>query len=639
MAWGGTAPGGASAPAWGVVPTGGSSPVTRGWCRPWWTSPPGQPPWARPALLGVAVVAGVLYCWRAGTYLEGYYAAAVRSMSMSWHNFVFASFDPAGTVTLDKLPGAFWVQALSVRAFGVGTRAIILPQAVEGVVSVLVLYRVVRRLSGPRAALLASALLALAPAAVALDRGNISDTLMILLLLAAADATVSALDAGRPSRLLLAGLWVGLAFQAKMLEAWIVLPAFVLVYLVAGPGTWRRRLLGAGSLAVAAVVVSVSWMTAVTLTPTASRPYVDGSQHDSVFQQVFVYNGIGRVDQETPNQLLSRSTGIPLPPVPPPAWNRLLTGPLGRDGGWLLPAALVSAVGGLVATRRRPRGDPDRAHALLWGVWLVALGVGFSVSASLNAYYVAALAPAVAALVASGARLAWQRRDSAVARVTVAATVVATVGYAVWLLPSSGTGLPGWLAPAAVVVGVVAVVAVGTTLVTGRLAAAAVVALVASVTAVTMVPSVAAVSVAVTRLGPFDTPFQPRPVTAGIRAFFDVLGTTGRLLPTLERARDGAPFLLATETSAVAAPFIYDSGQEVLPIGGYTGTIPEPSLATLRTLVHAGAFHLVIQSHSPTDTRLVWIERHCLAVTPTSGTGVPAATAGRFAVYYCLRSA
>ena len=319
-------------------------------------------------------MAAALYSWRAGAYLEAYYAAAVRSMSLSWHNFAFASFDPAGTVTLDKLPGAFWVQALSVRLFGVHTWAIVLPQAVEGVLSVLVLYRVVRRLSGARAALLAAALLAAAPAAVALDRGNISDSLMILLLLLAADATVSALTTGRWPWLALAGLWVGLAFQAKMIEAWIVLPALLAVYVVAGPGSWRRRVLGAGMSAIVAAVVSVSWMTAVTLTPTSSRPYVDGSQDDSVFQQVFVYNGIGRVDQESPNQLLSRSIGIPLPPPPPPSWNRLLTGPLGRDGGWLLPPALISGIAALVVTRRRPRQDRDRAHAILWGPWLVALG-------------------------------------------------------------------------------------------------------------------------------------------------------------------------------------------------------------------------------------------------------------------------
>src|ERR1700683_350872 len=153
-----------------------------------WRSPADQPGWARPTLLGIAALSALLYTVRGGTYLEAYYAASVRSMSMSWHDFFFAAFDPAGTVTLDKLPGAFWIQALSVRAFGVGTWAIILPQVVEGVLSVLVLYRIVRRLCGPAAGLTAAALVALAPATVALNRGNIADSFMILALLLAADA-------------------------------------------------------------------------------------------------------------------------------------------------------------------------------------------------------------------------------------------------------------------------------------------------------------------------------------------------------------------------------------------------------------------------------------------------------------------
>ena len=284
----------------------------------------------------VAALAAVLYGWRAGSSLEGYYAAAVRSMSMSWHNFVFGAFDPAGTVTLDKLPGAFWVQALAVRLLGVHTWVIVLPQVIEGVLSVLVLYRVVRKLCGPAVALLAAALLAVSPASVALDRGNISDTLMILLLLLAADAAVTATVGGRWPWMLVAGVWVGLAFQAKMIEAWTVLPALAVVYAVAATGTLRRRALVVGAMLVVAGLTSVSWMTAVTLTPTGARPYVDGSHDDSVFQQVFVYNGIGRVDQESPNQLLSHSIGLSIPPPPPPGWRRLFRGGLGRDVGWLL---------------------------------------------------------------------------------------------------------------------------------------------------------------------------------------------------------------------------------------------------------------------------------------------------------------
>ncbi|MGO9559584.1 MAG: ArnT family glycosyltransferase [Acidimicrobiales bacterium] len=314
-----------------------------------------QPAWTRPALITLAAFAAVLYAWRAGSYLEIYYAAAVRSMSMSWHDFAFGAFDPAGTVTLDKLPGAFWVQALSVRIFGLHTWAIILPQVIEGTLTILVAYRAVRRLSGPIAALAAASVLVISPATATLDRGNISDTLMVLLIVLAANATVSAIVTGHARHLLFAGLWVGLAFQAKMIEAWFVLPALALVYVVAAPPAWRRRALGICALGLVAGVVSMSWMTYVTLTPASQRPYVDGSQDNSVFQQVFVYNGFGRLDEATPDQLLTRSIGLRIGNgvTPPPAWNRLLAGADGRDTGWLVPPALIVLVAGLVARAKR----------------------------------------------------------------------------------------------------------------------------------------------------------------------------------------------------------------------------------------------------------------------------------------------
>jgi hypothetical protein len=389
-------------------------------------------------------------------------------------------------------------------------------------------------------------------------------------------------------------------------------------------------------MAIVAAVVSLSRMTVVTLTPSSTRPYIDGSQNDSLYQQVFVYNGFGRLDQASPNQLLTRAIGIKIPPPPPPGWKRLLTGPFGRCIGWLLPAALVALVAGLVESRGRPRGDPVRANALLWGTWLVALGVVFSVGSSINSYYTAALSPAIAGLIGAGAIMAWKRRASTWAGLTVAATVLTTAGYAAWLLPATGTGLPGWLEPAVLTAGVVG--AASLLLSAWRRAPAALlsVSLAASVVAVMLVPAVASVSVAAERLGPFDTPFQPVAVTTGVRAFFGATAAAARLLPRLEQVRRGAPFLMATQTSALAAPFIFVSGQEVLPIGGYTGTIPEPSLAALTSMVHSGAFHLVLQSPSATDPRLVWIARHCISVPQPTGQGVPSGT--RYAIYYCLKS-
>src|SRR6476646_2528708 len=288
----------------------------------------------RLALAAIAAVAGLFYAWALGQdTLEYYYGAAVRSMSMSWHDFIFGAFDPAATITLDKLPGAFWLQALSVRAFGFHPWALVLPQVIEGIVTVLVLYRAVARLAGPAAGLIAALILAVSPATVALDRGNISDSLMILLLVLAAEAVSAAIAGedgrfgrfgGATGRLVLAGVWVGLAFQAKMIEAWMVLPAMGLAYLLAGPGPAARRV---GQLVIAGVVaglVSVSWMTAAALVPAADRPYVDGSHDDSIFEQVFSYNGFLRFGDQTPQQLLAGTlkpgTGPPTattgPPVP-----------------------------------------------------------------------------------------------------------------------------------------------------------------------------------------------------------------------------------------------------------------------------------------------------------------------------------
>ena len=147
----------------------------------------------RVVLLVIAAVAGLSYGWALSRDpLEPYYEAAVRSMSMSWRNFAFGAFDPKGTITLDKLPGAFWVQALAVRAFGFHTWVMVMPQVVEGVLTVLILYNAVSRLAGPTAGLIAAAVLAASPATVALNRGNISDSLMILLVVLAADATSAA---------------------------------------------------------------------------------------------------------------------------------------------------------------------------------------------------------------------------------------------------------------------------------------------------------------------------------------------------------------------------------------------------------------------------------------------------------------
>ena len=596
-----------------------------------WTSPPDQPRWARPSLLAIAVVSAGLYGWRLGSTTEIFYAAADRSMSMSWHNFFFAAFDPAATISIDKLPGAFWIQALSVRLFGAHTWALALPQVVEGVLSVLVLYRAVRRCAGPVAGIIAAAVLGISPATVTLNRGNVADSLLVLLLVLAVDALVSALRTGRLTSMVMAGVWVGLAFQAKMVAAWLVLPALVVAYLIAAGTRPSLRITRVSAMVAVAVAVSLSWIAIVSMIPHQDRPYVDGSTNDSLVSQVFDYNGFGRVNRPLPNQVLGRTLGISFLAEPAPAASatRLLEGAPGRDTGWLLPASVMVMPVLLWSRRRHPRTDRLRASVVLWGCWLVVFAAVFSVSA-INWYYLGDLSPPTAALLGIAASQAWAHRTVPAVQAVVLGIIVVSVAYAAWLLPSTGTGVPSWLTGVAVALGFLAVGTIAALAVTGRTAASVAGAL-SVVAAMVAVPTVASASVVVNDLGAFDTPFQTTALTAFNKSFFGAPLQPIATLPTIERVRNGAPDVLATQTSVIAAPFIFATGQEVLPIGGYDGSTPEPTLAALRSAIAHGVFHLVLTASHTDDMRALFIQQHCLPVHPPG----PSPTVS-LRVSYCL---
>jgi len=579
-----------------------------------------RPTVPRVLLLLIAGLAGLSYAWGISQdALEPFYAAAVRSMAANWHNFFFGAFDPAGTITLDKLPGAFWVQALSVRIFGYHTWAIVLPQVIEGVLSVLFLYRAVNRLRGTTAALIAAFILAASPATVALNRGNIADTAMTLFLVLAADALSAALVSGRQRYLVYAGVWVGIAFQAKMLEAWLVLPAFGLAYLFGRKERWAHKVRQVVVAGLVAAVVSLSWMTVVTLTPARDRPYVDGSQNNSVYQQVFVYDGFGRANQQPAFQQFLG--GIHLSPEvlngPSPAWNRLVQGELGRDTGWLLPAALAIGIGGLF-TRRR-------SYFILWTGWLIPMVLVFSDVFIMHAYYTAALAPPIAAILAAGIASLWESRTEvrsvALRRCGAAGLVVAgTVAYGIWLTRSSGANAPTWLGPLAASLGIAAVLLLVASAAAWSRRWILAVALTVGTAAILVIPASGAVLLASDHQGFTSSPFDSRKTTALYEALLGLSETKeiAKIVPVFEKLQMGSPYVMAVYTSAVASEFISATGKEFLPIGGFTGSIPEPTINQLEGMIRAGKFHLVLLTGGH-DPRLTWIAHHCQHLGPGSG--------------------
>jgi 4-amino-4-deoxy-L-arabinose transferase-like glycosyltransferase len=597
-----------------------------------WRSPAGQPGWARPALLAVAALAAVLYAWNiASVDFAPYYSVAVKSMSESWKAFFYGGFDPAATITIDKLGGAFVPQALSARIFGFHPWSLALPQVVEGVVTVLVMYRAVRQWAGEMPGLIAALLLTLTPIVASVFGHPMEDSALIMCLVLAADAWQRAVETGRLRSLVLSGVWVGLGFQAKMLQAWMILPALFIGYLAAVPAdtaasaAWRRLLTRLWQLAVAGVAmlaVSLSWILLFTLTPAADRPYVDGSTDNSAVAMVFGYNGVERFGISFPGAVssgpgISGGTagsggaggpggyGGPGDPFGLPGGVfKLLSGWYGPQAGWLLPLAGLGLVAGLYLTRWARRGNPVRCGFLMWGIWLCTAIVVFSVMTTLpHTAYLAMLAPPVAALSAAGiCMLAHLYRAGRPSGWLLPAAVLVEVLWAVFLWRGYRGFLP-WALTAALAAGsVAALILAAARLAQGFPRRAADVAVALGVAAMFAAPatwtaSVLDVNYAGTSFdasaGPADghglfSTFQgpvlgwafgsSQTLTLQTQAIYDYVGAR----------RDGAAYLLAVASWTQTSRFILATGQEAMPLGGFSGTVLTPTLARVQDLVRDG---------------------------------------------------
>jgi 4-amino-4-deoxy-L-arabinose transferase-like glycosyltransferase len=580
-------------------------------------------------VIGLLLATAALYLWglSASGWANPFYSAAAQAGATGWKAWFFGSLDGANAITVDKTPAALWVMSASVRLFGLNTWSILVPEALMGVASVGVLYATVRRTAGPAAGLIAGAVLATTPVATLMFRFNNPEALLVLLLTLAGYATLRAVERAGTRWLLLAGACVGFGFLTKMLQAFLILPVFALVYLVAAPTSpWRRvrQVLAAG----AAVVGSAGWWIAVVmLVPASARPYVGGSQHNSILELTLGYNGFGRLSGDETGSVGGVGGGWGQT-----GWSRMFDGEIGGQIAWLVPAALILLVAGGWSTWRAPRTDRVRAGLLLWGGWLVTTGLIFSYMQGIfHAYYTVALAPAVGAVVGIGAVRLWASRARMIESLVLAMTCAATAMWAYTLLTRSATWYPA-LRTAILVAGLGAAALL---VIVGRLprpagpaiAGLALSAALAGPLAYSLSTAASAHTGAIPSAGPAvaggfggrgggggapggggATGGAPGGggamgggATGGGMArgggMGGLLGATtpsAELTATLTSGSSRYTWVAATVGANNAAGYQLATEEPVLALGGFNGTDPSPTLAQFQQYVAAGRIHYFI---------------------------------------------
>lgn len=580
--------------------------------------------------LAVAVLlllTAVLYVWdlSVNRYANEFYSAAVQAGTQNAKAWLFGSLDPANSITVDKPPAAYWVTTAFARVFGFSSWTVLLPQALEGVGSVWLLYATVRRLSGHRAGLIAGAVLAMTPVAVLMFRFNNPDALLVLLTTLASYCVVRALPRGSLRWMVFAGVAIGFAFLTKMMAGLLVVPALALTYLVAAPTTVRARI-GHVLASGAAVVVSAGWYVAlVELWPAGSRPYIGGSTTNSLLELALGYNGFQRIfggghggmggaaarggaGSRVPSAAPG-ATGMPGGPGGGHGFSgsagigRLFGGEMGTQISWLLPAALIVLVAGFLFVRKAPRTDRTRAGLLLWGGSLLVTGLVFSfMSGIVHPYYTVALAPSIGALVGMGAVGLWRERDHRGARMLAAALLVITAGWAVVLLSRTPEWLP-WLRWTILALGLLAASAV--LLGAQRLRRWGLITMVvAAVSAIAGPAAYAMTTVDTAQNG--SMPSAGPQVAGNMGGFggFRPPGGHGRTQSNHGRAGFGdrkanpqldalvtastAKWAAATIGSQEAGSLELATGKSVMAIGGFSGSDPSPTLAQFQRYAATG---------------------------------------------------
>ncbi len=589
----------------------------------------------------ILVLTAVLYCWNIGSSgFSDYYATAAKSMSMSWRAFFFGAFDPTATITIDKLAGFLVPQALSARLFGFSAVSLALPQVIEGLVTVLVSFVVIRRWTNPVIGLFGAAAMALTPLLVSMFSHTMEDGLLLMCSMLAIWAWQRCLDTGRSGFLYLAAVFIGIAFQAKMMQAWLIVPPLAVVFFLLVEQPVSRRLRTLFFAGVITMVVSISWMAAISLFPAGSRPYIDGTINNNIFTMVFGYNGVNRFVHGLLPGGLELETGVG---AGAGTATNAVSGPTSATGsgllgaianhtpvkfflpqyatqiGWLYPLAAAGLILGLIAFRHwsKPLNAEDRGLRAAWllsGAILVTAGAVMSVINFPHTAYIASLSFSLTVLSAIGIVLLWRSTRQRDSRLRYALPVVAAV-QTVWTLILFGSY--SWFAGAAIIpVGLVGIAATVLSVIAAaggdkhrRLAIVAAAAALAVGFSGSVVWSLSTLnpSLAGTANEAYAGPPQPTLATR-VQNSNPLYGTglnSNRVSPAsaaLEakayaytRAHDRAgTYSLATDTWRSAAPLIMNGAGRILPLGGYSSRIPTPTVLRVQELVATGNLHYVL---------------------------------------------
>lgn len=449
----------------------------------------GKAPWERLTLLLLLLLTAVAYIWGLGQsgWANSFYAAAVQAGTKSWEAFFFGSIDASNFITVDKTPASLWVMELSARIFGMNSWSMLVPEALEGVTCVWVLYITIRRWFSPKAALIAGTVLAITPVAALMFRFNNPDALLVLLLTASAYFFTRALEDGKTKWLVWASILIGFGFLTKMLAAFLIIPVLVVVYLLFAPVSVRRRLLQMVISAFSVVASAGWWVAIVQLIPAANRPYIGSSQKNSILDLIFGYNGVGRLTgNESGMNGQTSAMGAPSGDLASQASNmgapggnmasqahgmggnfsgstgltRLFNSEMGGQISWLIPAALILLVVAVWLVRRHWKSDRTVAALVLWAGTFLVTGVVFSFSAgTIHSYYTVALAPSIGALIGICAEVLWKQREQLVARFGLAAAIAATAVWSYFLLDRTPTW-NSWLRFVIIIIGGLAAITI-----------------------------------------------------------------------------------------------------------------------------------------------------------------------------------